>query len=403
MRGVPKVSGVRRSIRPRNGPGEHAWPARLRRLGEGTPLTLLAVALVAVTSHAALIWHHAVPDFDTDTFINRANGGCDPNWIRKGMGDTAHPLGNALTPQAECLFHGSGVLTPAQFWYLALTVAVVVIVGLVAAAARVVGAGEARAALAIAYLGMSPAMRTMSTRADEKWIGSMLFLVVVLAMWWFHAAPGISRPRLGVLVVTSTVLGLWHTQYLIILGVALGLWGAAALIRPGAVATTRRKAVAMAAAVLVPPAVAVGLMLWTGYVTGVAYQQKFLSIFNPDAWHGPVPWVHDFLTYSARWLPGWLENDGAQEVMFPAPRGAGYVVLGIAAVVLVLAVAASTRNALLCAVVVGTLALPFMYEPDNAERWDALSVAFALCLAVGACARDPRPATGARSVDDPDG
>ena len=122
-------------------------------------------------SHAALIWHHAVPDFDTDTFINLAKDGCDPHWIRRGMGDTAHPLGNALIRKSDCLFHGPGFLTPAQFWYLALTVAVVVIIGLLWAAARAVGAGDTRVALSVAYLGMSPAMRTMSTRADEKWIG----------------------------------------------------------------------------------------------------------------------------------------------------------------------------------------------------------------------------------------
>jgi hypothetical protein len=370
--------------------GVSVWARRLRRLADGPPIALIAVALVAITSHATLIWHHAVPDFDTDTFINRAAGGCDPNWIRKGMGDTAHPLGNALIPQFECVFHGSGWPSPAQAWYLLLTIAVVVIIGLLWAAARSTGAGDVRVALAVAYLGMSPAMRTMSTRANEKWIGVTLFLVVVLAMLWFHRSPRLPRAGVPVLVCTSTALGLWHTQYLIILGVALGLWGVIALISPERVATTRAKALTLGASVLVPPAAAVGVMSWTGYVTNVAYQEKFLSIFNDNAWHGPVPWTHDFLAYTARWLPGWLQDDGAQEVMFPPPHGAGFVLLGLAGVVLFVALAVSTRNSLLCAIAVGCLALPFLYEPDNAERWDAVSVVLALCLAVGGFARDRR-------------
>lgn len=364
--------------------------ARGRTLWDSTPVAVLAMALIVVTSHATLIWHHAVPDFDSDTFINRANGGCDPNWIRKGMGDSAHPLGNALIPQSECIFHGSGVLTPAQAWYLYLTLAVVVIIGLLFVAVRLTGGSSTRVALAIAYLGASPAMRVMSTRADEKWIGAMLFLVVVLAILFFHRGPGIQWSRSALLVVTGTCLGLWHTQYLIILGAALGLWGVAALIRPSLLATTRLKAVVMIGSVLAPPAAAVQIMTWTGYVTKVAYQEKFVSIFNHNSWHGPVSWVHDFVTYSARWIPGWLGDDGAREMLFPPPEGVGFVVLGSVSLLVFVGVAVSTRSWLLTALALGTLALPFMYEPDNGERWDAASVMLALCLAVGATATDGR-------------
>lgn len=363
------------------------------------PVTLIFVSLVTITSHAALIWHHAVPDFDTDTFIGRANKGCPPHWLRKGMGDTAHPLGNALIPRSECIFHDSGFLTPAQFWYVALTLAVVMIVCLVGAAARLSRAGELRAALAVAYLGASPAMRTMSTRADEKWIGALLFLIVVLAVLAYDRGRRHAGPRLAAVAVGATVLGLWHTQYLVILGVALALWGAVAMVRPAVVGTTRPKASILVVTVLVPPAIAVGILTWSGYVTTVEYHRKFMSIFNHDYWHGLLPWIHDFVTYSARWLPGWLGNDGQQELLFPAPNGVGFVVLGALSLLITLAVAALTRNSLLVAVMVGCLALPFMYEPDNGERWDAVSVLLALCLAVGPFVRDEPRLGGGRSTD----
>ena len=52
-----------------------------------------------------------------------------------------------------------------------------------------------------------------------------------------------------------------------------------------------------------------------------------------------------------------------------------------------------TRDWLLCAIALGAMALPFLYEPNNAERWDSLSVIFALGLASGVYRSRPARST----------
>src|SRR5688500_5125210 len=106
---------------------------------------LATITLVVITSHVSLIWHHAVPDFDTDTHIAKP---CENPWIRAGMGDTAHPMGNALLKKWACQFSESDLLTPAGGWYLLMSVAVVVVVALLLVVARVGGGGATAAAVA---------------------------------------------------------------------------------------------------------------------------------------------------------------------------------------------------------------------------------------------------------------
>jgi hypothetical protein len=345
-------------------------------------VALAAIGFLTLVSQISLIWHHAVPDLDTDTFILRAAKPCGGTWIAKGMGDSAHPLGNALIQRWDCHFQPPGGLTPASGWFLLLSLAVVLVVALVVGFAFLRGGGAGSATVAVAYLGLSPAMRTMATRADEKWIGVMLFLVTTLCILGFHRSAARRGAWLLAVILSSTVLGLWHTQYVLILLIGLVPWGVVALLRPAALGTTRLRAVALGSAVFVLPGALIGLLLRTGYVVKVPYEKLFYSIFNDKYWHGWVTWFRDYVAYSSRWLTGWLSNDGTQEIQLPAPAGTSFVLLGLVALALYLLVMVMTRDWLLCAVAFGCLALPFLYEPNNAERWDAVSIVFALASGV---------------------
>jgi hypothetical protein len=354
---------------------------------------LATVTLLVITSHVSLIWHHAVPDFDTDTHIPLP---CENPWIRAGMGDSAHPMGNALLKKWACQFRDSTLLTPAEGWYVLMSVAVVVVVALLLVSARVTGGGAAQAAVAVGYLGASPALRTLSNRAEEDWIGSALLLSTTLCIVATHRTRARWLPWLLATALCTVVLGLWHTQYLVVLAVGLVPWGVVALVRPRIAGTTRARAVAMGVAMLVPTGTVLSVLFASGHVMRADYHRMFFSIFNPDYWKGPVQWVRDYVAYSSRWLTGWLGNDGMEEKLFAAPEGAGFVLLGLLGLALVVALAVLTRDSLLIAITFGCLALPFLYEPHNAERWSPTSAMVALLLAAVA-ARPARPAVAGAS------
>jgi hypothetical protein len=351
------------------------------------------VGLVAVVSHWSLAWHHPVPDFDTDTLIGQAPGNCGKPWIVPGMGDSAHPLGNALIQQYLCLWNGSSVATLAQGWALLLVLAVTTIALLLLVVAWRTGAGALPAAVALGYLGTTPALRALSARAEEDWIGLTLFVLVVVLLLLHQRARARVRLLLVGIAVAHVVLAVWHLQYVLVLAFGLAPWGLLALVRPQWAGTTRRTAIALGAAMAVPAGAALALLFGTGYATRVAYQERYFSIFNDAYWAGALPWVRNYLTYSSRWLTGWLGNDGQQEKLFAAPTAWPFVVLGLVALATVVLLLVLTRNPLLIAIGFGCLLLPFLFEPHNAERWDPTAVVVALALAHGIRGRADRSPT----------
>ncbi|WP_162799445.1 hypothetical protein [Nocardioides sp. 616] len=351
------------------------------------------IGLVAIVSHWSLIWHHPVPDFDTDTLIGQAPGNCGKPWILAGMGDTAHPLGNALIQQYICLWDGSSTVNLNQAWALLLVAAVTGIALLLLMVSWRTGAGPLSAAVALGYVGTSPALRTLSARAEEDWIGLTLFvLVTVLVLLYHRADTGLSW-RLAGIAVATTLLAVWHFQYMLVLAFGLTPWAVLAMAKPRWAGTTRRKAIALGVAMAVPSGATLGTLFGTGYAVRVEYHKLYLSIFNPDYWEGILHWLRNYTTYSSRWLTGWLGNDGQQEKLFAAPETWPFVVLGLVALATVVLLLVFTRNAVLIAIGFGCLVLPFLFEPHNAERWDPTSVIVALALAhgVSTCARGAHP------------
>jgi uncharacterized membrane protein len=206
----------------------------------------------------------------------------------------------------------------------------------------------------------------------------------------YHRASVGLRPRLAFIAVGTTGLAVWHLQYVMVLAFGLTPWALLALVRPTLVSTTRRKAVELGLAMAVPAGTALGLLFGTGYARRVPYQDMFFSIVNPDYWNGIVDWCRDYLAYSTRWLTGWLDNDGQQEILLAPPTSWAFVVLGAVALALVVLLVVSTRDSALVAITFGCLLLPFLFEPHNAERWDPTAIIVTLALAHGAWARSSR-------------
>lgn len=360
------------------------------------------MGLVVVVSHWSLIWHHPVPDFDTDTLVGQSPGNCGKPWIVPGMGDSAHPLGNALIQQYICLWDGSSLVTTFQSWALLLVAVVAVAALLLVLVAHRSGGGALAATAALGYLGVSPVLRTLSARAEEDWIGLTLFLLVTVLVLSYHRAETRLRPRLVVLGLTTMVLAVWHFQYLLVLAFGLTPWALLALLRPGLVGTTRRRALEMGVAMAAPAGLALGALMAGGYTVRAPYHRQYHSIFNPDYWGGVAHWVRNYVTYSSRWLTGWLGNDGQQEKLFAAPTAWPFVVLGAVALALVVALLVSTRSSVIMAIGFGCLVLPFLFEPHNAERWDPTALIVALALAYGAWARPAAPVPEHRAEERPD-
>ena len=176
------------------------------------------------------------------------------------MGNSAHPLGNALLKRWACKFHESDLLTPAQGWFLLLAVAVAVTAALLVAFAHINGGGTAAATIALAYLGLSPVLRALSHRAEEDWVGLTLFLVTTMCILAFHGARTSPWAWLVAVGVSAIVLGVWHTQYLLVFAFGLVPWGVVAMLRPSLVGTTRPRALLLGAAML--PTVGVLGALW---------------------------------------------------------------------------------------------------------------------------------------------
>ena len=96
-----------------------------------------------------------------------------------------------------------------------------------------------------------------------------------------------------------------------------------------------------------------------------------------------------------------MPTDGMEEKLYAAPEGAAYVVLGALGISSAIALAVLTRSSLLIAITFGTLALPFLYEPHNAERWSPAAAMVALSLAGLATGRLGTAPAGARPDSDP--
>ncbi|WP_090970908.1 hypothetical protein [Nocardioides exalbidus] len=353
------------------------------------------VALIVVVSHWSLVWHHAVPDFDTDTLIGYTTiGVCSQPWIVKGMGDSAHPLGNAFLTRWACLFEGNETVTPSMAWYALICAAVLVTVALLVLLARAAGGGLVAAVVALGYLGTSPVLRTLSSRAEENWIGMALFVVVTMVVMAAHTSPPDRRARWLLAVGGSTlVLAVWHSQYVLVLAFGLAPWGLLAFVRPSWVGTTSRQVLELATAMALPAVAAIGLLFGSGYATRVPYHRMFFSVFNPDAFHGIGTWSLDYVAYSGRWLTGWAGNDGMEEKLFAAPEGVAHLVLGAFALLVFVVLVVTTRNTVLMAAAFGALLLTFLFEPHNAERWDPVVAVTLMALAHGAYLRPSEAVT----------
>ena len=364
---------------------------RLTHLRNPANAALALIVLVTITSQTSLIWRHAVADFDTDTHVGRAVSGeaCGANWIVKPMGDSAHPLGNALLQRWACQFHQSDLLTPAQGWFLLLSVAVAVTAALLTAFAHISGGGTAAATIAIAYLGLSPVLRALSHRAEEDWVGLTLFLGTTMCILAFHGARTSPWAWLVAVGVSTLVLGVWHTQYLLVFAIGLVPWGVVGMLRPSLVGTTRPRALLLGAAML-PTAGVLGALFRSGYVYRADYHEMFMSIFNEEYWEGVGgiwQWCLNYAAYSSRWLTGWVSNEDMAEALLPPPATTPFALVGLATLALLVLLVVITRSSLLMAITFGCLTLPFLYEPFNAERWGPTAAILALTLASGAYLR----------------
>lgn len=335
---------------------------------------VLAIAVLAFATLATLIIRHPVPDFDTDALLRQAaEGSYHFTWAHAG--DTAHPFGYVF----QRLYLGAfGADAPAAWEWLLCIMLLAVFASLLAVA---VWRRTSRLGFlaAVALIGMSPAIHSNASRANEKFIGDAL-LVGGAALAMVYLSRETTRSRwLIPLTVVAALNALHHLQGYAILagGVVLAcLVG----LRHGVAHIPLRRLATLAAATVVVPGLLLVILRVTGSTDSVAYQEKYFSVANPEFFHGLDSWAYDYLKYCSKWLLGLLDTAGYVEPGGMPPGGGDRAALGLLALAGASALVLWSRDVLVVGLFSTAIALNFLYEPHNSERWDSVVMAIALAL-----------------------
>ena len=151
-------------------------------------------------------------------------------------------------------------------------------------------------------------------------------------------------------------------------------------LRPGVAHIPLRRIATVLAATVVLPGLLIVLLHVTGSTDSVAYQEKFVSVFNPQYFHGLDSWAYDYLKYASKWLLGLNDAAGYAEITGSPPGGGDRAILGLLALAAATGLVMWSRDALVVGLFATGIALNFLYEPHNSERWDSVVMAIALAL-----------------------
>lgn len=261
------------------------------------------------------------------------------------------------------------------------------------------GSGRFGFLAATALVGISPAIYANASRANEKFIGDAL-LIGAATLTMVYLSRDTARSRwLVPLTIVAVLNGLHHLQGYVILVGGVGLVCLVG-VRPGVAHLSLRRIATVLAATVVLPGLMIGILYVTGSTDPVAYHERFPSVFNPEFFHGLDSWAYDYLKYASKWLLGLMDPAGYIEMGGPPPGNEDRAILGLLALAAATGLVMLSRDALVVGLFATGIALNFLYEPQNSERWSSVVMAIALGLVARKATWAP---TGhrARSSDPP--
>jgi len=334
----------------------------------------IGIAALAFATLAGLIIRHPVPDFDTDGLLEQAiEGSYHFTWAHAG--DTAHPFGYVF----QRLYLGAFGVDAPTAWSWLLCVMLLAVFATLLAVAIWRGSGRFGFLAATALIGISPAILANASRANEKFIGDAL-LIGAATLTMVYLSRDTTRSRwLVPLTIVAVLNGLHHLQGYVILVGGVGLACLVGL-RPGVAHLPLRRIATVLAATVVLPGLMIGVLYVTGSTDSVAYQERFPSVFNPQFFHGLDSWAYDYLKYASKWLLGLIDPAGYIEMGGPPPGNEDRAILGLLALAVATGLVMRSRDALVVGLFATAIALNFLYEPQNSERWDSVVMAIALAL-----------------------
>jgi hypothetical protein len=334
----------------------------------------IAIAALAFATLASLIIRHPVPDFDTDALLEQAvEGSYEFTWAHAG--DTAHPFGYVFQ---RLYLRAFGTDAPIAWEWLLCGMLLATIATLLAVAIWR-GTGRFGFLAAVALIGISPAIQANANRANEKFIGDALLIgAATLAMVYLGRDNTRSR-WLVPLTIAAVLNALHHFQgYLILVG-GVGLVCLVGL-RPGVAYVPLRRIATVLTATVVLPGLMILVLLVTGSTDSVAYHERFPSVFNPEFFHGLDSWAWGYLKYASKWLVGLIDVFGYIEMGGPPPGNEDRAIFGLLALGGAAGLVMLSRDALVVGLFATGIALNFLYEPQNSERWSSVVMAIALGL-----------------------
>jgi hypothetical protein len=364
--------------RPAAGRTARSWIASARRSRLASELShwapAIGIAALAFATVASLILRHPVPDFDTDAFLEQAiEGGYQFTWAHAG--DTAHPFGYVFQ---RLYLRAFGVDAPTAWGWLLCFMLLAVFATLLAVAIWR-GTGRFGFLAATALIGISPAILSNASRANEKFIGDAL-LIGAAALTMVYLSRDTTRSRwLVPLTILAALNALHHLQDYAILAGGVGLVCLVGL-RPGVAHLPLRRVATVLAATVVLPGLMILLLHVTGSTDPVAYQEMHNSVTNPAYFDGLGSWAYDYLKYASKWLLGLNDTAAYVEAVIGPPGNEDRAILGLLVLAGATGLVVLSRDALVVGLFATAIALNFLYEPHNSERWDSVVMAIALAL-----------------------
>jgi hypothetical protein len=334
----------------------------------------IGIAALAFGTLASLINRRTVPDFDTEALLQQAvEGSYHFTWAHAG--DTAHPFGYVF----QRLYLGAFGVDAPTAWTWLLCIMLLAVFGTLLAVAIWRRSGHFGFLAAAALIGISPAVVANASRANEKFIGDAL-LVGAATLTMVYLSRDTTRSRwLVPLTIVAVLNALHHLQGYVILVGGVGLVCLVGL-RAGVAHLPLRRIAAVLAATAVLPGLMIVVLHVTGSTDSVAYHEEYPSVFNPQYFHGLDSWAYDYIKYASKWLLGLMDAAGYAEAGGPAPGGGGRAVLGLLALAGATVLVMRSRDAVVVGLFATAIALNFLYEPQNSERWDNVVMAIALAL-----------------------
>ena len=334
----------------------------------------IAIAALAFGTLASLINRHPVPDFDTDALLQQAaEGSYHFSWAHAG--DTAHPFGYVF----QRLYLGAFGADAPTAWTWLLCIMLLATFATLLAVAIWRGSGRFGFLAATALIGISPAIHANASRANEKFIGDAL-LIGAAALAMVYLSRDNTRSRwLVPLTVVAVLNALHHLQGYAILVGGVGLACLVGL-RPGVAHLPLRRIATVLAATVVLPGLMIVVLHVTGSTDSVAYHEEYPSVFNPQYFHGLDSWAYDYIKYASRWLLGLSDPTGYVESGGGPPGGGDRAILGLLVLAGATGLVMRSRDALVVGLFATAIALNFLYEPSNSERWSSAVMAIALAL-----------------------